>query len=193
MAHCLNMNFSRIKKITLNNVQNRRVLVYVSFAFRGQKKGGNLLFFPNLLLFFPTVTHHNISKLIQKYNNTMKEVLISIKSKFSDRLFNFYEKNANLMLFRKIQIIFNITKKLSSSVSLYFKKSPMLYGIKIKIIFKIYIKRLNMTLSPLPPPPEILASATKKGHESFFFTVTHHKISQLTQKYIKKTQLKMFG
>ena len=27
MAHCLNMNFSLNKKITLNNVQNRRVLV----------------------------------------------------------------------------------------------------------------------------------------------------------------------
>ena len=28
MAHCLNMNFCLIQKITLNNVQNRRVLVF---------------------------------------------------------------------------------------------------------------------------------------------------------------------
>ena len=28
MAHCFNINFSLMQKITFNNVQNRRVLVY---------------------------------------------------------------------------------------------------------------------------------------------------------------------
>ena len=50
MAHCLNMNFSLIKKITLNNVQNRRVLVQVEAAlatstlyselYHGDSRGG---------------------------------------------------------------------------------------------------------------------------------------------------------
>ena len=69
--------------------------------------------------------------------NTIKDVLVSIKPKLSDKLFNFEEKNASFTIFRKVQIILKITKNWNS-VSLYLKKLPMLYGIKIKISFKIY-------------------------------------------------------
>ena len=34
MAHCLNINFSLMQKITRNNVQNRRVLVKVLLKFK---------------------------------------------------------------------------------------------------------------------------------------------------------------
>ena len=44
--------------------------------------------------------------------NTIKDVLVSIKPKFSYKLFYFYEKNANFTFFRKIQIIFINPKKL---------------------------------------------------------------------------------
>ena len=38
--------------------------------------------------------------------------LVSIKPKFSDKFFNFYEKNSNFTIFRKVLIILKITKKL---------------------------------------------------------------------------------
>ena len=65
--------------------------------------------------------------------NTIKDVLVSIKPKFSDKFFNFYEENANFIFFRKVQIILILENNWNS---LYLKKLPILYGIKIKIFFK---------------------------------------------------------
>ena len=61
-------------------------------------------------------------------------------------------KKIQISLFsEKVQIILKITKKNWNSVSLYPKKLPILFGIKIKIFVLIYKNRLNMMLLPLPP------------------------------------------
>ena len=80
------------------------------------KKGVNLIsnlifsknkyldfFLPSLITIYPNWPENIL--------NTIKDVLVSIKPKFSYKFFNFYEKNANFTFSRKVQIIFNITKK----------------------------------------------------------------------------------
>ena len=114
-------------------------IFYTFFHFSRPKKGVNLLFFQkiNILIFFSlsliTIYPNGTTNII----NTIKDVLVSIKPKLSDKLINFEEKNASFTIFRKVQIIFKITKNWNR-VSLYLKKLPKLYGIKIKISFKIY-------------------------------------------------------
>ena len=95
-------------------------ILYTFFHFSQPKKGVNLLLLKKKnILILSIVTHHNISQLTHKYKNTTKDVLVSIKPKFSDKFFNFYEKNSYFTIFRKVQIILKITKKKWNSVSLY--------------------------------------------------------------------------
>ena len=114
-------------------------IFYTFFHFSRPKKGVNLLLFfkkKNISIFslsIITVYPNCPTNII----NTIKDVLVSIKPEFNDKLFNFDEKKSNFTIFRKVQIILKITKK-RNSVSLYLKKLPMLYGIKIKKYSKIY-------------------------------------------------------
>ena len=85
----------------------------LNFCFRDKKLCESAFFSKNKYFDFFTVTHPNDIPTDPKNKiNIIKDVLVSSKSKFSDKLFNFYEKNANFTIFRKVQIIFNITKKL---------------------------------------------------------------------------------
>ena len=67
------------------------------------KKGVNLIFFSKnkyfdfFLLSLITIYPNWPKNII----NTIKDVLVSIKPKFSDKFFNFYEKNANFYFFQK--------------------------------------------------------------------------------------------
>ena len=90
----------------------KKYFLYV-FSIFAIKKGRKSSFFSKNKYFdFFTVTHHNIFQLIHKYKKTIKDVLVSIKPKFSNKFFNFNEKNSNFTIFRKVQIILKITKKL---------------------------------------------------------------------------------
>ena len=77
------------------------------------QKGVNLIFFSKNEYFdFFTALITIYSNWPKNIINKIKDVLVSIKPKFSYKLFNFYEKNANFTFFRKVKIIFNITKQL---------------------------------------------------------------------------------
>ena len=79
------------------------------FHFSRPKKGVNLLYLFWFFLLSLITIYHNWPKNIK---NTNKNVLVSIKPRFSDKFFNFYAKNSNFPIFRKVQIILKITKKL---------------------------------------------------------------------------------
>ena len=76
------------------------------------KKGVNLIFFSKkkisqfFLLSLITIYRNWPKNII----NTIKDVLVSIKPKFSYKFFNFYEENANFTFFRKVQIILILQK-----------------------------------------------------------------------------------
>ena len=92
------------------------------------KKGVNLIFFSKNKYFdffslsLITIYLNRPKNII----NTIKEVLVSIKPKFSEKFFNFYEKNSNFTIFRKVQIILKITKK-TGIVSHYTLKNSQFY------------------------------------------------------------------
>ena len=102
------------------------------------KNGVNLFFFQIDIQILFTVTNHNkpISQLNQNTINKIKDVLVNIKPKFSDKLFNFYEKMQISLFFGTFKLLFVILQK-RYSVPMYIKKLPMLYGIKIQIFFQI--------------------------------------------------------
>ena len=78
------------------------------------KKGVNLIFFQkiNILIFFSLSLVTKYPNLPKNIINTIKDVLVSIKPKFCDKFCNLYQKNANFTFFRKVEILFNTTKKL---------------------------------------------------------------------------------
>ena len=88
-----------------------------------RKKGVNLIFFSKhkYLYFLFTVTHHNISQLTQKYTNYS--------------FFIMFMEEMQISLFSEKFKLLLILQKNWNSVSLYLKKLPILYGIKIKIFF----------------------------------------------------------
>ena len=110
-----------------------------SFSSR-DKKGVNLIFFSKnkyldfFLLLLITI-YPNWSKNII---NTIKDVLVSNKPKFSYNFIIFLWNKMQISLLSEKFKLFLILQKTGIVFYYIFKKLPILYGIKIKIFFLIY-------------------------------------------------------
>ena len=146
MAHCLNMNFSLIKKITPNNVQNRRVLVFYIVNI-------TKCWFCGILAEYMCLASHTLLKVLVVLFNLVQNWSVLCRARFLYLISNWIWIHGRLFCKHTLQGNIYITPNETSVYDLNMKHSPLHWWFcliaKIKARMLLLIFHVRTTRRPM--------------------------------------------